>query len=254
VTRGEKGCLTAFGIVLAVCALVILGGYVAWSILFPTIDIRYRLTLDVDIDGVRHSGSGVVEIEYDTSAALIREFVTGGAQGLAGSMHGNAITVDLGDRGLLFVVNNLPCFNAGTPPIFGKASTLADLPLTLYQNRTHARAQGQVTFLRGAQHMTGIIDLLPQQLPMLIRFRDIQDGSSAQAVDPRDLTRAFGPGAKLAGATFQVTSDPITVSPSSWPKWLIEENGDTRLFFRNDNGKIQRGGCYLSVGMFKEPL
>jgi hypothetical protein len=78
--------------ILAVCALIF-GGYAACAILYPTIDIRYRLTLDVDVYGVQHTDSGVVEIRFDTKAAALRDYVTGGAQGLVGGMHGNAITV-----------------------------------------------------------------------------------------------------------------------------------------------------------------
>jgi hypothetical protein len=250
VTRGEKGCLTAFGIVLAVCALVILGGYVAWSILYPTIDIRYRLTLDVDIDGVRHSGSGVVEIEYDTSAALIREFVTGGAQGLVGSMHGNAITVDLGDRGLLFVVNRFPCIS---DPAFLHANRLSDLPLTAYENVAHPPARGQNAFLRAAQHQTAAVNIPLEQLPMLLRFRDLDDRDSAQSVDPRDLALAFGPGVKLVRATLKVTSDRITPPPASWPLWLVQETKDASLPVQDRNGNDDRG-CFLYTGMFKEPI
>jgi len=36
--------------------------YVAYLIIFPTVYLRYRLTLDVDVDRVTHTGSGVVEI------------------------------------------------------------------------------------------------------------------------------------------------------------------------------------------------
>ena len=93
--------------ILVVCLLIIGGGYVVSF--YPTIEIRCRLLLDVDIDGVQRVGSGVIEIEYDTAAAFERSIVTGGAQGLVGFMRGNAITVDLAERGLLLVVNTEPC-------------------------------------------------------------------------------------------------------------------------------------------------
>lgn len=244
---------------LASCAFVfvgiilclVVGGYIAWQIFYPTIDIRYRLTLDVDVNGVRHTGSGVVEIEYNTSATLLRRVVTGAAQGLVGFMHGDAITVDLGDRGLLFVVNNAPCFNSGTPRIFVKARNLSNLPLALHESGASRPSQSETAFLRGVQHQTDIVGVLPEQLPMLIRFRDIQDRGSAQAVDPRDLARAFGSGVKLVEATLQVTSDSITPTPSSWPSWLVQEKKDARLLFRDDAGKNEEAGCYLSTSMFK---
>jgi hypothetical protein len=229
----------------------------AWSILYPTINIRYRLTLDVDVDGVRHSGSGVVEFSYSTSAGLIRDFVTGGAQGMVGEMHGNAITVDLGDRGLLFVVNRLPCItkNGGNPdPAFFDSNRLSDLPLTSYQDFAHPPPRGQNAFLRTAQHQTTAANIPLEQLPMLLRLSDLQDRNSAQNVDPRDLAAAFGPGVRLVKAVLQVTSNPITPTPASWPRWLTQEKDeDAHIPVRDQSGNVDKGGC-LSVGMFKKPL
>jgi hypothetical protein len=47
---------------LVVCAAICAALYVAYLAVFPTDYLRYRLTLDVDVDGVTRSGSGVVEI------------------------------------------------------------------------------------------------------------------------------------------------------------------------------------------------
>lgn len=49
---------------LVVCAPICAALYVAHLVVFPTDYLRYRLTLDVDVDGVTRSGSGVVEIAY----------------------------------------------------------------------------------------------------------------------------------------------------------------------------------------------
>ena len=43
---------------LVVCTVI------AYLVILPTAFLRYRLTLDVDVDGVERSGSGVVEIAY----------------------------------------------------------------------------------------------------------------------------------------------------------------------------------------------
>jgi hypothetical protein len=49
---------------LVVCAAIVVGLYVAYLVFFPTVYLRYRLTLDVDVDGVTRTGSGVVETAY----------------------------------------------------------------------------------------------------------------------------------------------------------------------------------------------
>jgi hypothetical protein len=90
--------LTKFAVV---CAVIVLGGYAVCSAIYPTLYLRYRLTVDVDVDGVTHTGSGVVEISYVTRPQLSE------IDGMydPGHLHGYAITVDLGERGLLFVVD-----------------------------------------------------------------------------------------------------------------------------------------------------
>jgi hypothetical protein len=35
----------------AAFAVIVLGGYVAYSAIYPTLHLRYRLTVDVDVDG-----------------------------------------------------------------------------------------------------------------------------------------------------------------------------------------------------------
>jgi hypothetical protein len=54
---------------LVVCAAIAVGLYAAYLVIFPTVYLRYRLTLDVDVDGVARTGSGVVEIAYQPTAA-----------------------------------------------------------------------------------------------------------------------------------------------------------------------------------------
>lgn len=49
---------------LVVCAAIAGGLHLAYFAIFPTAYLRYRLTLDVDVDGVTRTGSGVVEITY----------------------------------------------------------------------------------------------------------------------------------------------------------------------------------------------
>ena len=49
---------------LVVCAAITVGLYAAYLALFPTVYLRYRLTLDVEVDRIIRTGSGVLEIAY----------------------------------------------------------------------------------------------------------------------------------------------------------------------------------------------
>jgi hypothetical protein len=75
-------------------------------VIFPSVTLRYRLTVDVDVDGVTHSGSGAVEFTYQPLPDSFQFF--GGGAHFIGEMRGYAITVDLAQYGPLFVVNYRP--------------------------------------------------------------------------------------------------------------------------------------------------
>jgi hypothetical protein len=91
---------------LVICAAIAGGLYLAYLVVLPTVYLRYRLTLDVDVDGVTRTGSGIVEIAYQPAPEWLVNI--GGGSHFGGEMRGYAITVDLGERGLLFVVDAYP--------------------------------------------------------------------------------------------------------------------------------------------------
>ncbi len=41
---------------LAVCATIVIAPYVAYTVILPTVYLRYRLTLEVDVDGITRTG------------------------------------------------------------------------------------------------------------------------------------------------------------------------------------------------------
>jgi hypothetical protein len=45
---------------------------------------------------------------------------------------------------------------------------------------------------------------------MMVRFRDLSDPASVEHVDPSNLEDAFGPGARVAAASVEITRDPVS--------------------------------------------
>jgi hypothetical protein len=209
---------------LVVCAAIVGGLYLAYLMIFPTAYLRYRLTLDVDVDGVTLAGSGVVEIAYPGMPDWLSEI--GQAAHFAGEMQGYAITVDLGARGLLFVVDAYPA-DPKTHLIAGSPATrLSFLPFAAYGlsgTGSYFPSSG-LAAVRELQTKKGPVDIPPDSLPMLVRFRNIDDGDTIEEVDPRDLGAAYGPGVRLARARFEFTTDPVSPMPQAWPKWLASEH------------------------------
>ena len=77
--------------------------------------------------------------------------------------------------------------------------------------------------VRELQTKEGSVEVPPDKLPMLVRFRNVNDGNTIEELDPRDLAAAYGPGVRLARAQFEFTTDLVTPMPAIWPKWLASE-------------------------------
>ena len=59
-----------------------------------------------------------------------------------------------------------------------------------------------------------------QLLPLLVRFRDIDNPTSVEQVDPSNLSVSFGPGVLLRRATIEITDNPVTTGIETRLKWL----------------------------------
>ena len=84
---------------LAIALFAVVGAMALYMIAYPSISLRYRLTLEAEIDGQTKSGSGVVEVTYRKRSSV-------GAVGrdVSPSVRGEAVTLDLGARGALFAL------------------------------------------------------------------------------------------------------------------------------------------------------
>lgn len=77
--------------------VVFIVGFAAYTYVFST-TVRYRLTLEAEVDGARKSGSSVVEVTYSKNNDPISraEFTI--------DFRGEAAILDLGARGTLFAL------------------------------------------------------------------------------------------------------------------------------------------------------
>jgi hypothetical protein len=82
------------GIILA----LIVAAVVVYWVAYPSVSVRYRLTLEAQVDGGRKTGSGVIEVTYSKQS----EFA--GQHELVVDFRGEAVVLDLGSRGLLFAL------------------------------------------------------------------------------------------------------------------------------------------------------
>ena len=162
--------MRAFGKIVGVIALLIGGGYVWWQSTYPTYVYRYRITLEVEVDGAIKTGSSVIEVtrRWDpVPGRPISHYST--------AAKGEAVYVDLGRAGNLFLL--LTDESRKNPQQLGAQAfhfDPIDTPDPIEQRR---RAEALT-----AKRATA--ELQPNQLPLLVTFADLNDPKTARVVGP----------------------------------------------------------------------
>ncbi len=179
--------------------------------------VRYRLSLDIAVEGRLHHGSGVIAVSFTDSPNFLSSVDRVGI-----GARGEAVMVDLGERGMLFVLlKDIPReINRGGPswgasPEYVVQSAFPPAP----DSEVFASASMR-RYTRGGESR----DLQPAQLPMMVRFRNIADPKSVEQVDPANLAASFGTGVSLTRAWIETLPAgywPFNIIGLTWPEMLV---------------------------------
>jgi hypothetical protein len=216
---------------LALAVVAFMALIVGWNFMYPSASWRYRLTLEVETpEGVK-TGSSVVEVSGNAQARITPESVA------SFSVKGEAIAVDLAERGVLFALLNRDAdVDYPIHIVFQQFPYVHDY---VFEDGTTKRLEhgGEAT-REGLSYYANLRakSNLPQsQLPSLVRFRDLNDPKSVELVDASDLAKSFGAGVTLKSATIEmvdqgywplnqmgITGEPITRVIENRLPWLLE--------------------------------
>jgi hypothetical protein len=123
------------------------------------------------------------------------------------SARGEAVVVDFGEKGLLFALLKGDDMHSDANWIVRTAFGIE-------------RFSPPDAELRKLGSLSGKTELQFGQLPMLVRFRDINDPKSVERVDPNNLSATFGPGVMLEKATIEITLASVTTGIEKRLVWL----------------------------------
>jgi hypothetical protein len=197
----KRGCLTSIVVLFVGVGVLVLG----YKDKYPDYSYRYRLTVNIEVDGKIHSGSSVIEVKWRGGP------VVGDGGPFGPSTKGQAALVDLGDRGVVVatLINGedygpakdgaLGAFWVAAEA-FGNHSTVDEIP--------------HLPDLRGKR------DLAPNKLPRLLWFSSAQDPTTAKKLLVQDILATLGASARFAGASVEITSDPIVIDIRQKLPWL----------------------------------
>lgn len=227
-----------FGLLLI--GLVALAVYDVWPA-----TLRYRLTLTVDDNGTQKSGSGVIECIYDKEPKWIP---LPSHSEWHSSVRGEAVAVDLGDRGILFsLLKQGSDSRSSADEIALKAFGFMEGPIIYPVDK-------RLSWISSLGKRIGARADVPfYNLPMLVRFRDINDPKTVESVDPEDLAASFGEGVKLVGATIEITDAPITIGIEKRLRWLPNRKKVIGYLggWPEDPSKLYLNGSEFTAGVLK---
>jgi hypothetical protein len=189
---------------LGIIVVLIAGALVLYEISYPSLTMRYRLTLEAEVDGQPKTGSGVIEVTYSKQLNIRSDLSVG--------YRGEAVVLDLGDRGALFAL-----FKEGSDDRTIPQSIILrafNFPGGAFPGPTVESGLNQIKQLSGKR------ELPLTSLPMLVRFLDPKDPKTVEIVDPLDISKSFGFGTKLVRATLEIVSSGI------WPLNLLGVTGE----------------------------
>ena len=199
-----------------ISVLVVFALAVAWKINFPSGTWRYKVTVEIETpEGVK-SGSAVHLLYVGTPIIDLPDV------GNSPYIRGEAVAVDLGERGIVFaLMTNQPWRNG------------------LYQAFPIPAPSSK----KGIEHYIrtlkpGMKAEWKENWPRMVMFKDINDPKSVTLVrgsrfnketqqsDPVDDFEAiFGAGVKLRGFTVEITDEPVTWNMKNILPWLSEYYG-----------------------------
>lgn len=235
---------------LAIFLAVMVGiPYALFQVAYPTVTHRYRLTLVAEDNGKVVTGSSVIEASYWKAPMFMLSPAEYGS-----SARGEAAVLDFGEKGLLFALLKGDDMR----------SDASWIVRTAFGIERRSPPDDELHELRA---LTGKTDLSFAELPILVRFRDINDPKSVERVDPGNLAAKFGVGVQLVKATieivhsgwwplnaFGISGTPLTTGIEEKLAWL--PNFYDKLL---DGDRTHRAGAEnklansLGSGSFKFP-
>jgi hypothetical protein len=224
--------MRTLGKIALTIVLVLLSAVACYKLAYPTYSYRYRMTVDVMVDGVVRSGASVIEVTIEKQPKVLD------APSQISRVRGEAVFVDLGmGRNVTALLATERATNVDYP--FYVISMVFGLT---FDDRD----------LRKLADLKGRRDLPASFLPTFVTFSDLNDANTARIVSPSDFEKEFGIDVQFKRIWIEITESPVANGIDKKLLWLGKplpwraNNGfDTRPFvpgeYRLQRGHFRRG-------------
>ncbi|MEM1287385.1 MAG: hypothetical protein AAGH60_03440 [Pseudomonadota bacterium] len=194
--------------------LVIAGAvYGFFWLIYPSASLRYEITVEVEVDGEVYAGSNVHEV------TLGRQPTLADASPAYSRFKGEAVAIDIADRGTLFMLlTGLRGPSSRNEPFSSEHGYSADPEQLLNVVFDVRPSSAEAVRSLPSRIIDG--DVPFNRLPMMVRFEDITDPTTVALVNPFDLAASFGEGVELRRVHVQTTRARVTVGIDDRLPWL----------------------------------
>jgi hypothetical protein len=189
---------------LGIIALTIVALIALYKLSYPTYSCRYRMTVNVEVDGQLRSGSSVIEYSITKQMQFLPT-----VNPQAHAAEGQAVFVDLGgQRSLIALLRS------------GRYAEDFNFPLRVVPAHFRLTTDRQLASLSS---LRGKWDLAEKDLPTLATLSDPNDSATLRIVRPDELEQIFGRNIRWRGVTIEMTTDPVTRGLEARLPFLISQ-------------------------------
>lgn len=167
---------------------------------------RYKMTVIVDTPEGEKSASAVREV----TVRIIRRGVHPQTPRVEKDVSGEAVMLDLKDRGILFATMDTSGSYRIVFEAFPGPPGLTEEGMAYYKKLKNKKA---------------VIEPGRVPNPLLVTFTDLTDPMSVKEVDPNNLEEIFGQGVRLKEINIEMTDDPVTWRIKKTLPWLDRLEG-----------------------------
>jgi hypothetical protein len=199
---------------LGCVALAVLGGCRAGE----SPSYRYKLAVEVETPVGARSSYSVIAVQFYGPMKGF-EALSGGSV----RVRGQAVVLDLPNGKTLFVLLGSDAspdwagyaHRRQFPKSTGDFATPVEYSKALVSNTAVFPVRRWVEMPNGSKR---------DDYPLIVTFKDINDPTSVQRVDPDDFTASVGKGYWLKAITVQVADEPVTTGIETRLRWLLDKN------------------------------
>jgi hypothetical protein len=193
-------------VLLVIVSYLVIVTFVEYKNAYPLYTFRYRMTLEVIVDGQVRSGSSVFEVKIKRQPTAFT------APPVTTTWSGEAVFVDLGEgRNVVAVLYHHESPTFWDYPVY-VVPKLAKLAINKDEDlKKYAR-------LRGPWEMPA------SELPVFLSFSDVGNNRTVSFVKADEFGKAFGPAVQFKRVVVEMTDSPVTTQISDQLPFLSDLN------------------------------